>query len=129
MYTNPITIIVDQMTAEAYKREEQEIIRCVQRIGVNVDRDELIKALSYDREQYEKGYADGHDDAMPRWIPVEERLPEAHKHVLIHVTNPIGWWNTEIDWMDEQGWVRSNADSEWHHITHWMPLPEPPKEE
>lgn len=66
-------------------------------------------------------------DAMPRWISVEERLPEAHKNVLVYVTNPIGWWNVEIDWMDEQGWVCS-ADSEWHTITHWMPLPEPPKE-
>ena len=64
----------------------------------------------------------------PRWISVEERMPEAHKNVLIHVTTPIGRWNTEIDCMDEQGWVL-NADSEQYHITHWMPLPEPPKEE
>lgn len=76
---------------------------------------------------YCRGWNDAVDE-MPRWIPVEERLPDAHKCVLVHVTNPIGWWNTEIDWMDEHGWVCS-ADSEWHTITHWMPLPEPPKEE
>ena len=27
--------------------------------GIEVDKDELIKTLAYDREQYEKGYADG----------------------------------------------------------------------
>lgn len=64
---------------------------------------------------------------VPRWISVEERLPEAHKNVLVYMTNPIGWWKVEIDWMDEQGWVCS-ADTEWHTITHWMPLPEVPKE-
>lgn len=63
----------------------------------------------------------------PRWISVEERLPEAHKNVLVYATSPIGWWNVEIDWMDEQGWV-CNADSEWHTITYWMPLPQPPEE-
>ena len=30
--------------------------------GIKVDRDELIKALQYDRDQYKKGYADGQKD-------------------------------------------------------------------
>ena len=30
----------------------------------NIDKDELIRALNYDRGQYEKGYADGKRDAM-----------------------------------------------------------------
>lgn len=65
---------------------------------------------------------------VPHWISVEERLPEAHKIVLVYVTNQIGLWTVKIDWMDERGWVCS-ADSEWHIITHWMPLPSGPKEE
>jgi hypothetical protein len=33
----------------------EAVIKC----GVNVNKDELIKALQYDREQYAKGYNDG----------------------------------------------------------------------
>ena len=35
------------------------VMKAVQRVGIDVDKDELIKALKYDREQYERGYADG----------------------------------------------------------------------
>jgi hypothetical protein len=31
---------------------------------VNVDKYELTRALAYDRGQYDKGYKDGHDDAL-----------------------------------------------------------------
>ena len=30
-----------------------------QNIGYDIDKDELIKALNYDRDQYNKGYVDG----------------------------------------------------------------------
>lgn len=29
-------------------------------MGIYVDKEELIKALRYDRQQYDKGYADGY---------------------------------------------------------------------
>lgn len=35
------------------------VVKTCVRMGVNVDKDELVKALAYDRGQYEKGYADG----------------------------------------------------------------------
>lgn len=34
------------------------IYKAVVKCGVSVDKDELIKALQYDRDQYNKGYAD-----------------------------------------------------------------------
>lgn len=63
-----------------------------------------------------------------RWIPVEERLPEHGKNVLVHVANRVGMWHTEIDWQKDNGEWANNADCEWYTITHWMPLPEPPEE-
>ena len=54
MYKSPIDIIYGQME----KQMEGDILRAVQRYGINVDKEELIRALQYDREQYEKGYAD-----------------------------------------------------------------------
>jgi hypothetical protein len=32
-----------------------------------VDKEELAKALAYDRGQYDKGYKDGYDDAMHKF--------------------------------------------------------------
>lgn len=62
-YNSPISIIsqmVDEQIKEQQKQEETVIMAEITRkIGVDIDKDELIKALNYDRQQYEKGYADG----------------------------------------------------------------------
>ena len=55
MYNSPIEMIIGNMQMQ----QEGEIFRAVQNIGVNVDKDELLKALKYDRDQYDKGYNDG----------------------------------------------------------------------
>jgi hypothetical protein len=60
MYKSPIEIIYTQMQNQA----EGDIFRAVQSYGINVDKEELLRALRYDREQYHKGYADGASDAM-----------------------------------------------------------------
>lgn len=54
MYQSPINLIVDQMRTQM----EDEIFKAVQNVGVYVDKDELLKALQYDRDQYQKGYND-----------------------------------------------------------------------
>ena len=51
-YKSPIEIIMGQMRME----HENEIYRAVQSYGVNVDKEELIRALQYDRGQFEAGY-------------------------------------------------------------------------
>ena len=38
---------------------ENDVFEAIYSYGINVDKDELIKALKYDRQQYEKGFADG----------------------------------------------------------------------
>ena len=35
------------------------VVKTCVKMGVNVDKEELLKALAYDRDQYEKGYSDG----------------------------------------------------------------------
>lgn len=53
-YQSPIEVIQSQMRSQI----EGEIYRAVMNVGVNVDKDELLKALQYDRGQYQKGYED-----------------------------------------------------------------------
>ena len=59
MYKSPIEIIYGQMKTQM----EGDIFRAVQSYYPNVDKEELLRALRYDRNQYEKGYADGKADA------------------------------------------------------------------
>lgn len=75
MWESPI----DAKYGEVIKSFEDDVVKAVQKVGINVDKDELIKALSYDRNQYERGYNDGfwaavHDGAAVkhgRWIRPE----------------------------------------------------------
>jgi hypothetical protein len=59
---------------------------------------------------------------LPKWIPVTERLPENDKTVLVwDRRNSREYFN-----ICEHGrWIILRQED----ITHWMPLPEPPKEE
>ena len=60
MYKSPIMLFKTDPLIQCVKNEtDTMIIRGVARAGVHVDKDELIKALEYDRGQYEKGYRDG----------------------------------------------------------------------
>lgn len=53
-YKSPIEIVMGQLESKI----ENEIYSAVQRVGVNVDKKELLRALNYDRNQYWNGYED-----------------------------------------------------------------------
>ena len=63
-----------------------------------------------------------------KWIPVTERLPEdIYERVLVKVDSCnilVGNPKIDTDRYDLGMWVRYGS-----HVTHWMPLPEPPKGE
>ena len=64
MYRTPIEIIYGQMQTQI----EGDIFKAIQSYGINVDKEELLRALQYDRDQYHKGYADGRRDAMDELV-------------------------------------------------------------
>lgn len=57
-YKSPIDIIHKQIRIDV----DNAIYGAVLNAGINVDREELIKALRYDRGQYDKGYDNGRAD-------------------------------------------------------------------
>lgn len=61
------------------------------------------------------------DEIKPKWIPVTERLPDDMKRVLVY--SKIQGIRTDFLCHYGSGWYRTTL------VTHWMPLPEPPKEE
>lgn len=52
MYESPIKVFQGNLEMQF----EGEILKAVQRADITVDRDELIRAIRYDREQYQKGF-------------------------------------------------------------------------
>ena len=60
MYKSPIQILTEEPQFDI----DGEICRCVQNVGIEVDKMELERALRYDRGQYIKGYNDAINEVL-----------------------------------------------------------------
>lgn len=66
---------------------------------------------------------------MGEWISVKDKLPDLGEPVLIYSYPNIEIGCVDTDDTGENVWYLQNVgliDIGWY--THWMPLPEPPKE-
>lgn len=63
-----------------------------------------------------------------QWISVTERLPDTRHTMLVCTRNRNGIPKVAMAcYHDGFGWCGSGG--RWGNVTHWMPLPEPPKGE
>ena len=74
---------------------------------------------------------------VQEWIPVTERLPDnkerdwvlaqvVEDNGFMHIPNVMEYRQQRNDWLDETyGWLSEHNGA--FTVTHWMPLPEPPK--
>lgn len=100
---------------------------------------EVIEELSHDYEKLAEDFNGAvellHKREKPRWIPVTERLPSEELAFYLCYTDAgivveCLWTNNKYglgpfsDW----GWRLVDVP-QYQKVTHWMPLPEPPKEE
>lgn len=131
MYQSPISVYETAVQSIMEQRENALFAKIKDAFDVQVDKEELIRALQYDRGQYEKGYFDGKEEAMPKWIPVTELLPSSEGKYLCAwryanedetTMDVLSWDGTRFPWEDFC-WKGQ------HIVTHWMPLLEPPKED
>lgn len=66
MWRSPINIhnLADEISEQFNKDTLDYTMKVVRRIAVDVDEKELLAALNYDRDQYEKGYKEGYFEAI-----------------------------------------------------------------
>ena len=66
---------------------------------------------------------------VQEWISVEDRLPEEKVNCIVHYRHAYcdndGYWAIGFCFYDGEKFQFDSA----YKVTHWMPLPEPPKEE
>ena len=97
-----------------------EILERLRCFYENADCDECMLDVRDAIEELERLYAE------PRWIPVEERLPEENVCVLAN------HWMTGIEIAfrrdDQWGIAWTGFMGSGSGYTHWMPLPSPPDE-
>lgn len=103
------------------------------------------KAIEYATN---RGYEQGKADAQ-NWIPVTERLPEEHDSIFSNLYGTGDWISPmfrkiskdvigclEYEDGSREVKVLHTRDGQWAQttvwrgtVTHWMPLPQPPKED
>lgn len=133
MYECPIIITMMRDFAEnqIIERDNAIMLKIKETIGINVDSEELIKALNYDRQQYEKGYADAKATYEPKWTKVEDGLPETHedKHYCPKVSdNVVCKVKDGDDIIDMVCFLKEFGDGEkrWntvYEVIAWMTIP------
>lgn len=108
---------------------EEQIRKAARNLIISVSR---ANKATFAREVFEAGAKWADKNPKSPWISVEERLPEPEKEVIILNKRK----QTDIDFLTddfEGGYYWWKSDDiiccEDDEITHWMPIPELPKEE
>lgn len=80
-YKSPIELYMNEIKTKI----DGDCVKAVQEYGFKVDKNELAKALKYDRDQYNSGYLDGYMEARRKferphgvwgkWVITEIRCP------------------------------------------------------
>ena len=96
-----------------------ELVKRLRKRAESFDYDGWVETAS----DYEKAADAIEELSKPKWIPVTERLPEKNGSYLVYVYGEA----TEMNYWHGK-WHRLRDDYT-KAVTHWMPLPEPPKEE
>lgn len=93
-YKSPIDIISERVKLDC----DNAVYKAVQDVHINVDREELIKALQYDRNQYDKGYLDGCKETAEKFA---ERLKTQGDFVIRADEHDAMYYVDLCVWVDE----------------------------
>lgn len=126
-YESPISIIervIEDIGKEQATLIDNQTYEAVLRVGIQVDKEELIKALAYDRNQYNKGFEDGFKAGKKaRWIDVEQGLPDDEQKVW--AIDECGHLYQDTYPWDDCGTIKWYGDGCFDvPIVKWMEKPE-----
>ena len=106
-----------------------ELVKRVRQVAEKVGDDYDVDPYIAEQRSFVIEEAANALERMPKWIPVTERLPEDLTRVIVFCEGGVSYGLCEHLIADDEEVV------EWHDFlhypitpTHWMPLPEPPKE-
>ena len=71
-YESPIELLISDIRHQIIEQQDEQIYQAVMEIIPNINREELLKALAYDRDQYDRGYEDGRRDALKELLRCRE---------------------------------------------------------
>ena len=102
---------------------------CLYGIDAEKVESDCVDALLKDALAYIKQL----EAVQPKWISVEERLPDDRGNFITKIHCDNGDW-IEVNTFDhtEKEWWHDAVDrtvEATEFVTHWMPIPEPPKED
>ena len=107
--------------------EDTNLIEEIESLGVSVGGKDIFpdeakqSVLRVIREQ----------PTINQWISVEERLPENGRYIAYVKKEHHGVYKRDVFdlWYEDGDWYLDAHSVLFRgHVTHWMPLPEPPKE-
>ena len=115
MWESPIQMITDDIIKDLVQKQDEWLMEAVHRVGFNIDKDELVKALNYDRDQYEKGYADGRrarDEEIVRCKDCVHRPKGTNNHDLEFpdYVCPCQCDDFWYNWMPKDDWFCANGE-------------------
>lgn len=98
-YESPVKIIGEQINSNI----ENGILKAVHSFGVDVDIEELKKALKYDRNQYMQGYEFGRKEAVKEFAEkLKQAICDNTYPYFDKNGKPVNIWNTDgFDKIDE----------------------------
>lgn len=113
--------IVNEMSDKMENEQTSEVLR-----HFNIDMSELREFLR-DKEEWRKKQ----EAAIPKWIPVTdaENLPKKSTPCLVASNRWGGEKVRKATYLDSEKRFFEGAFDITEYVTHWMPSPEPPKEE
>lgn len=123
-YESPIHLIMGQLQTEFAKQGselDKMTYKAIQSVGIEVDKDELIRALQYDRDQYNAGYRTGYyKGQQDKW----KTFPPPDEAGRYTVTRKDGTVGRCYYGQDERGvwmWYDTNANP----VIAWLENPAP----
>lgn len=97
MYKCPIEKIYGELQTQMVQEDENMVMKAIRKVGVNVDKEELIKALQYDRNQYTKGYDDGKNDVLEKLRADIEEHAKINQNLNTDRARALCWCLDVID--------------------------------